>query len=148
MKFSRLLQVGLTLLLGGGLLPEAKALPPAANLRDFDYIKGEDGWLTSYNAAGLLSLPVTSISFVEASFAKSDGGFVNYYQSDDSYDFGLQTESFYRLSPKIAMYGKVSPIFRGRNMTGSAFIDPYYNLFDIVEADPNGSERSRKRPTV
>lgn len=71
MKFMRLTQVGLTLLLGGAFAMQAKALPPANNLRDFDYIQRMDGWLTSYNAAGLLSLPVAKVSFVEASFAKT-----------------------------------------------------------------------------
>lgn len=137
MKFMRLTKVGLFLLFGGAFAFQAEALPPAANLRDFEYIKGFDGWLTSYNAAGLLSLPVNNISLVEASFTKNNGGFVNYYQSDNSYDIGIRTESFYRLNPKIVMYGKVSyDNFQGKNMTGSAFLDPYYNLFDIVESDP------------
>lgn len=145
MKFMRLTQVGLTLLLGGAFAMQAKALPPANNLRDFDYIQGMDGWLTSYNAAGLLSLPVAKVSFVEASFAKNNGGFVNYYQSDNSYNLGFRTESFYRLSPKVVMYGKVSyDNFVGKNMTGSNFIDPYYNLFDIVEVDPERLGKKQK----
>ncbi|MBQ4279094.1 MAG: hypothetical protein IJC16_03970 [Rikenellaceae bacterium] len=145
MKFSKLAVFGLMTLLGGGFSARAVAQPTAENLRDFDYIKGSDGWLTSYNAAGLLSLPVTSTSVVEASFGKNNGKFVNYYQSDDSYDFGLQTESFYKLSPKVALYGNVSyNNFRGRNMTGSSFVDPYYNLFDIVEADPGRLGKKQK----
>ena len=91
MKFMRLTKVGLFLLFGGAFAFQAEALPPAANLRDFEYIKGFDGWLTSYNAAGLLSLPVNNISLVEASFTKNNGGFVNYYQSDNSYDIGIRS---------------------------------------------------------
>ena len=101
---------------------------------DMEFIKKSDPRLTGYNAAGLYALPIPGVSTVGLSFNKSDGGFVNYYQSDDSHKWMLDTESFFRASPKVAMYGRVEySNFKGQNMGGSAFIDPYYNPFDITE---------------
>ena len=74
---------------------------------DFDYIARSDGWLTSYNAAGLHgAVPVPGVSYAEAYFGKQNGRFINYWESDDSYDFGLKTESFRRFE-KVSFYGKM-----------------------------------------
>lgn len=108
----------------------AAALP----LPDFEVLRTSDPRLDGYNAAWLYALPVSKISLAEVSFDRSGGGFVNYHQSDDSQRFGAATESFYRVSPRTVMYGKLEyGNFRGRNMGGSVFIDPYYNPFDLVE---------------
>lgn len=100
----------------------------------FEYIRQSEAWLTSENTAGLQHLPIRKISSAGVFFNKSDGKFVNYFQSDNSYEWGAQTESFFRLNPKIVFYGKVYYAnFAGKNMGGSTFIDPYYNPFDLVE---------------
>ncbi|MDR0699213.1 MAG: hypothetical protein LBG28_08365 [Tannerella sp.] len=102
--------------------------------KDYDYIKYSDARLTGYNAAGIRYLPVNKIASASIYVNERYGKFINYHQSDDSYDHGVQTESFYRLSPGIVFYGSVGyENFTGKNMGGSAFIDPYYNPFDIVE---------------
>jgi len=145
MKFSKRIGMAWMSLLGGLIASDAMAQLSMRNLRDFDYIQASEGWLTSYNAAGLFSLPLDNVSVVDASFQKNNGKFVNYYQSDDSFDCGLQTESYYKLSAKVALYGKVSyDFFQGRSMTGSVFVDPYYNLFDIVESDPERLGKKQK----
>jgi hypothetical protein len=65
---------------------------------------------------------------------KGNGSFVNYHESDNSTEFGAQTESYYRLNPRVVFYGKVHyGNFTGRNMGGSAWIDPYAMPFDFVE---------------
>jgi hypothetical protein len=116
-------------------LPGAKVYQ-AFSLSDFDYIRESEAWLSSENAAGLQQLPVSDISFAEAFFEKNDGKFINYYQSGNSYTFGARTESYYRLNPQIVFYGKVHYAnFRGKNMGGSTFINPEYNVIDIVEMD-------------
>lgn len=144
MKLSKRIGIALMSLLGGLIASDAMAQLSTGNLRDFDYIRTSEGWLTSYNAAGLLSVPLNT-SVVDASFRKDNGKFVNYYQSDDSFDFGLQTESYYKLSERVALYGKVSyDFFQGKGMTGSVFVDPYYNLFDIVESDPERLGKKQK----
>jgi hypothetical protein len=102
--------------------------------KDYDYIKHSDARLTGYNAAGIRYLPVEGSASATVYVNKGYGKFIRYHQSDNSYNFGAQTESFYRFSPGIVFYGNVGyENFTGKNMGGSAFIDPYYNPFDIVE---------------
>ena len=79
--------------------PSVQAERKEKPLYDFDYIARSDGWLASYNAAGLHgAVPVLGVSYAEAYFGKQNGRFINYWESDDSYDFGLKTESFRRLA--------------------------------------------------
>jgi hypothetical protein len=98
------------------------------------YVQQTEAWLGSRNAAGLLFAPAGKISMAEAFAGKGGGGFVNYYQSDDSYEWGAVAESYYRLNDRVVLYGKVRYTnFTGQNMTGSAFINPGYNAFDLSE---------------
>lgn len=123
------------MLFGGAFSSAAMAQSSdSIRLKDFPFIKKSEAWLNSENAAGLHALPVDHVSIAEVYVNKQDGKFVNYHQSDNSLAFGAQTESFYRLNPKMVFYGKVGySNFSGKNMTGSMFIDPYANPFDIVE---------------
>lgn len=110
---------------------------------DYNFIKQSNGWLTSENASGLSKLKVNDISKAELHFRKNNGDFINYYQSDNSFDAGANIESFYRLNPKIVFYGKVGyNIFEGKDMAGSIFISPGRNSFDIVEySDENQGDK-------
>ncbi|MDR3245818.1 MAG: hypothetical protein LBT50_05230 [Prevotellaceae bacterium] len=131
------------LLIGGAfcsadLAAQSSLTRGESDWHDFEYVKQSDAWLTSENAAGLQYLPVDRISFAEVYFDKNNGRFVNYYQSNDSYEFGARTESFLRLNPRIVFYGKVNyGNFKGKNMGGSVFINPDYNAIDIVEFTEN-----------
>ncbi|MDR3119692.1 MAG: hypothetical protein LBU44_09835 [Mediterranea sp.] len=110
--------------------------------KDFRFVKNSEAGLTGYNAAGLKALPVGQLSVAEISATKDNGGFVNYYQSGNAISYGAQTESFYRLSPGVVFYGKIDyNHFAGKNMSGSAFIDPYGNPFDIVEYEEHPGEK-------
>jgi len=103
-----------------------------------DYVKTSDAWITSNNAAGLSNLSVESISDAGVFFKKGNGKFANYYQSDNYYTLGAQTESYYRFDNDIVFYGKVGyDSFKGKNMAGSVFMDPYNTPFDIVEYTEN-----------
>lgn len=123
------------LILAGGVLCSASLMAqPQNNWTDFEFVKNSDAWLTSENASGLDNLKIGKISLAEAFFNKSNGKFINFYQSNNSYTFGGQTESFFRLNDKVVFYGKMNySNFSGKNMGGSTLIDPYYNSFDIVE---------------
>lgn len=113
--------------------------------RDFDLVSSSDGALHSTNAVGLLSLPLKSVSKVEASFDKGNGKFANYCGSDDDYTLSLSTESYLKPLEKVALYGKVSyENFAGKNMAGSALIDPYSQPFDIVENLPMSPGRKTR----
>lgn len=124
------------ILLLGGVLHSAKLVSRNDSITwaDYSFIQNTQGWLTSENASGLNELSINNISKADITYKKGNGKFVNYYQSDNSYDIGANVESFYRLNPKIVLYGKVSyNNFEGKNMGGSVFIDPYENPFDIVQ---------------
>ena len=141
--------MGLTVL--GGILcpPGLAAQDSSGSWRDFDCVRGSEVWLTGYNASGLFRLPeaVQRISFAQVSAIKNNGDFVNFYQSNNSYTFGAQTESFYRMSPKVVVYGKMEyRNFTGQNMGGAAFIDPYYHLFNFIEvSQKNTGEKNFER---
>ncbi len=94
-------------------------------------------WLTSSNVAGLLHFKQEKLSFVEANFNKGNGEFINYYQSNDNYNFGVNSRSLYRVNSKTVLRGGIS-YHNGmmQNATGSVLINPFYAPFDIVE--PNG----------
>lgn len=105
---------------------------------DINYIRKSNAILNSKNASGLKYFSLPKASSAQLFFNKADGDFKNYHQSDNSYDYGLQTESFFRLNPKVVFYGDILyRNFKGNNMAGSGFIDPYKTPFDIVEANDN-----------
>lgn len=131
------------LIIGGVFYSALYAQNNEEYFHDFEYVSKSDPWLTSNNASGLYKLLLDDVSYGEVSFNKNDGKFINYYQSDNSYVFGGKAESFYRLSPKVVVYGKVLyDNFKGKHMGGASFIDPYYNPFNIVaEADSTAGEK-------
>lgn len=100
----------------------------------YEYVHDSNPWLHSNNAAGLYSFNNSSLSYAEAYFGKKNGKFTNYFQSDNSFEYGGEVKSLYRLNPKTVFYGEVKyNRFEGKNMGGSSFIDPYKNPFNIVE---------------
>ncbi|MBB4035351.1 hypothetical protein GGR21_001240 [Dysgonomonas hofstadii] len=117
------------------------------SLSDFEYIKNQEAWFTSDNAAGLHTLPVKDVSIAEVYLNKSNGKFINYFESGDSYQYGGKAESYFRMNPKVVLYGYVEySRFVGKEMSGSAFIDPYYMPFDIVEmSDENSGKKELER---
>jgi hypothetical protein len=131
----KIVQIGLIVMFGGADgSAELFAQDTTGNRRDFEYIRQSEAWLTSSNAVGLQYLPVTKISSAQAYASKSNGQFINYHQSNNSYELGALTESFFRMNPRVVFYGKVNYAnFAGSNMGGSVFIRPYNNAFDIVE---------------
>lgn len=129
------LKILISLLFTGGVLYSAGTMAQTTvEQSDFQYITNSQNWLNSRNAAGLYALPAPHISYAEVSFEKENGKFVNYYQSDDQYSLGLNAESYLHLNPKVVLYGNIEYLnFQGKNMSGSAFLDPYQQPFDIVE---------------
>lgn len=92
------------------------------------------GWLSSQNVAGLVSLPIEQHSMGETWVNFSEGGWVDYYQSRESLEWGAMTQSLYRVSPNIVLQGKVCyRNFTGQEMSGSVFIHPEDKPFDMVE---------------
>ncbi len=104
-------------------------------LRDYQYIKGSDAWLTSLNSAALTRYQHKSIMEAEVFVSHSKGGLTNYDGSDHVLEAGAAIESFFRISPRTVVYGRMSyDNWTGRNMTGSAFMPLIvHRPFDIVE---------------
>ena len=103
-------------------------------LRDFNFLQASDAWLGGNNAAALTRWHNRNISRAKLSANYRHGGFVNYNESPEAWNLGGCVESFYRLSPRIVVYGQMSyDNFSGKEMTGSAFLRPNRQPFDLAE---------------
>lgn len=103
-------------------------------LRDYQFVKRTDAWLTSQNAAGLTRFSHSAISEAELSLKKSKGGLVDWYQSPDFLQATANVESFTRISQHAVVFGAMTyDNFSGHDMAGTAFISPDHKPFDIVE---------------
>ena len=102
-------------------------------LRDYQYVRQSDPWLTQRNAAALTRFTDDNIVEAEATLAKGDGGLVNFDDSRNTLQGNVRAESFYRLSPRVVTFGAISyDNWTGRDMTGSAFM-LQRTPFDLVE---------------
>ena len=75
-------------------------------LRDFEYVKATTPVLNLSNPAALAGWD-GKISQAAVRFDKANGGLASLTQSKDSYEVAAGTESFYRISDKIAFYGNI-----------------------------------------
>jgi hypothetical protein len=121
-------------LVGGAFCTANLAAQSQKDVFDYDFLKNRDAWLQSENASGLNNVAVPKISVAEIDYNKSNGDFINYFQSNNSYRYGAFCESYYRLNAKTVVFGKVEySRFSGLHMGGSSSIDPYFNPLNIVE---------------
>lgn len=103
-----------------------------------------EGWLRSENAAGLTRFRLPKCSEAALFAAKENGDWKNWYESDDSFEFGVEAASYYRLSERIAVHGAVGySRFSGKHMSGSCFIDPEQTPFDLVEFSTENAGNKR-----
>ncbi len=104
-------------------------------LRDYQFIKGSDPWLTGKNSAALTRYNRHSIMEAETYLSHSRGELTNYDGSPNVLEAGATIESVFRISPRTVVYGRMSyDNWTGRNMTGSAFMPlTAHRPFDIVE---------------
>lgn len=102
-------------------------------LRDYQFVRQSDPWLTHQNAAALTRFAADNIVEAEATLAKGNGGLVNFADSRNTLQGNVRAESFYRLSRRVVGYGAISYAgWTGRDMTGSAFM-LRRTPFDLVE---------------
>ena len=107
-------------------------------LQDQNFIISTNPWMTSSNAAGLCTMPVTRSSYTEAFYGKQNGGFCSLTESENSFDAGVQTESYIKVSDRIHFYGNLSyRFFKGQKMGGPILMDPSYNPVNFYEDDVN-----------
>lgn len=121
-------------IVGFFLIPQMMRGQDSLLLRDFSFIKSDGGWLTSQNAALLTQWKSRNISEAELAFKLAKGGLTDFSGSRDTRDVDASIESFYRINPHTVTYGRMSyNYFTGKDMGGSAFIDPARKPFDIEE---------------
>ena len=102
--------------------------------RDFDFVRQQNIWLHQHNASGLTIYNRKSISTGEVGFQYGKGGLIDYYQSPSTFQVSANVESFYRLNKRTVVYGKMEyDNYTGKEMAGSAWIDPTRRPFDITE---------------
>lgn len=112
---------------------------------DFDFIRESNPWLQAANASALGTLQPEKTSFVSAYFRKDNGGLMQVGGSDDSFSAGALTESYVRISDKIAFYGKLGySYFQGRNMGAFLYSEPSYFPVNFIEysSDNIGNKNS------
>ena len=103
-------------------------------LRNFQFVKHDNPWLTTRNAAALTTFSTATITEAEAQLTKHKGGLTDYYGAPDALEAGVSIASFYRLSPRTVVAGSISyNNWSGQDMTGSAFINPERKPFNIAE---------------
>lgn len=116
------------------------------NVRDFEYIRSATPWLSSNNAAGLGSLPVSRIADVEAVFHKHDGALTAIENSSDSFEAGASTEAFMNLSERFSLHGRLEYMnFNGKDMVGPVMMNPSYNPLNFYEStDKTAGPKNRE----
>lgn len=115
------------------MLTQAQA-QDSLRLRDNRLTARSDPWITGPNAAALSRLEAPSIAGAELLLTRAEGGLADYYQSDNTWEGTAAVEAVSRLTSRTVFAGEMSySTFSGRNMAGSAFIDPRRRPFDIVE---------------
>lgn len=120
------------------------------SIPEYGFIINTNPWLNSANAAGLNEFSERKLSIATLRGNKSDGEFINYYESKNSFDLDIFTETYYRISNKTMVYGKVNYSYsKGQNMGGSSFINPNYNAFNIVEyADSTAGDKVKESYSI
>lgn len=122
-----------------GQAPEAEpseAVPVTMLLRDYQFVRQQEAWLVCDNAAGLTRYNSQNIAEANMSLSCGRGGLTNYYESPKLLQLDAAIESFYRISDRTMVFGRMSyNNYTGRDMTGSAFMHLNQRLypFDIVE---------------
>lgn len=105
------------------------------SMRDFEYVRSSEPWTTSRNPAGLAAMPLKRNTRAEGSFIKENGGLIDNAGSSNSIKAGAMTESFLKISDKVAFYGKISySYFKGKDMGVSILMDPDYNPINFHES--------------
>ncbi len=114
-------------------------------LRDYSFVKQQDIWTTQQNTAALTRFATKNIVEAEAVLTKGDGGMVDYYQSGNTLQGDIHIESIYRLNKRIVFFGSIRyNNWSGKDMTGSAFIDPTRKPFNLVEDSLTNSGKKHR----
>lgn len=107
-----------------------------SSMRDFEYIRASVPWLTSRNGAGLSAMTLKHTTIAELNYQKGNGDLIDNAGSVDCFKAGAMTESYLKISERVAFYGKLSySYFSGKDMGGSILMDPAYNPVNFYESE-------------
>ena len=103
--------------------------------QDFNYMVKTNPFLTGANPANYNKSEEKWTSVAEAHFNKDNGQLMSMEQSPDGFDTGVFTESYAKISDKVAFYGKLSYTFlNGKGMGCQVLMDPKYNPVQFLES--------------
>ena len=92
-------------------------------LRDYQFVRQQDAWLTSDNAAALTRFTAQNIAEANLALTTEKGGLANYYEPASALEVNAAVESLYRLSRRTVVFGSIGyNNLSGSDMTGSAFM--------------------------
>ena len=148
----------LILSLAAGLTALGSHAQDSLLLRDYQFVKRSDAWLTGPNPAALTRFSERQLATAQLSLTKAKGGLTDFYESPGVLQGDASVESFFRLSGRTVVHGAMSyDNSSGHDMAGSAFLhlQPWqlagssvqaasHLPFDIVE-DSLGNEGTKHR---
>lgn len=103
---------------------------------DFRYAKEANPQLDFGNAAYLATLAGEGFSEAVGTFIKENGAVIPLEGSSDSWQAGVGTEAFRRVSDRLVFSGKLSySYFKGARMGGQILMHPSENLLNFLEED-------------
>lgn len=107
----------------------------AAAQQDFRYTINTNPFLTGANPANFDKSEHKWISVAEAHFNGENGRLIATEESPNCFDTGIHTESFAKISDRIAFYGKMSYTFFNKQQAGGQIMmDPKYNPVQFLES--------------
>ena len=113
-------------------------------LRNYQFVKQHDAWLTSSNGAGLAHFQQPNISEAELSLQYATGGLTQFGGASNVLQATAGVESFYRISQRTVVFGAISyDNWTGRGMTGSVFMQNRLP-FDIMEQTEENSGKKHR----
>lgn len=134
------------------LTSAAPAPASDALFQDYHFIKQQDAWLMNANAAALTRFQHNNIAIAELSSTRQEGELTNFDGSPCVWQSQAGIESFFRLNPRIVLFGSMRYLsFDGKDMGGSAFLPqelwqsssvfPSSIPYHLASITPSGSHR-------
>ena len=103
-------------------------------LRNYDYVRQQDAWMQTDNAAALTRFQTANIATAHIAGGYEGGSWHGYSEAKNVVELNAGVEALHRLSSRTVVYGAMNyDNFSGSDMTGSVFIDPSRKPFDICE---------------
>lgn len=104
-------------------------------LQDYEHALLLNPTLSSSNPAFIGSADRVKLSVAEIAVEKTDGELKAIEASPDAFEGSAMTESYTRISDRIAFYGKLSySYFKGNSMGAEVFMDPGFNPVNFLES--------------